>query len=75
MKKQRIQLIILAVLLIVAAAAFLIMKNRNEAERWILRACAESSDRSEPWLEAAAFYEPLSAQAAAVCRSRAEALR
>ena len=33
MKKQRIQLIILAVLLIVAAAAFLIMKNRNEAEQ------------------------------------------
>jgi Tfp pilus assembly protein PilF len=49
------------------------MQNRAEAERWILRACAEAADRPEPWREAAAFYEPVSAQAAEVCRSRAEA--
>ena len=33
MKKQRIQLIILAVLLVAALAVFLVMKNRNEAEQ------------------------------------------
>ena len=47
------------------------MQNRDEAERWILRACAETTDRPEPWREAAAFYEPVSAQAAALCLSRA----
>lgn len=49
-------------------------ENRAEAERWMLRACAETPDRPEPWREAAAFYEPFSAQAAALCRARAAAL-
>ena len=49
--------------------------SRAEAERWFMRACAETPDSPEPWLEAAAFYAPLSAQAAALCRARAKALR
>ena len=49
--------------------------NRAEAERWILRACAEAPDCPEAWREAAAFYEPRLPQAAALCRARAEALR
>ncbi len=51
------------------------MNSRSEAERWILRACAQTPDSPEPWREAAAFYEPLSAQAAALCRARAAAVR
>ncbi len=50
-------------------------ENRAEAERWILRACAEAPDRSQAWREAAAFYEPTLPQAAALCRARAAALR
>lgn len=49
--------------------------NRAEAERWLLRACAEAPDRPEPWREAAAFYEPILSPAAALCRARAAALR
>ena len=49
--------------------------NRAEAERWHLRACAEAPDLALPWQEAAAFYEPVSAQAAALCLARAARLR
>ena len=49
--------------------------NRTEAERWILRACAEQPQQPQPWLEAAAFYEPVWSQAAAVCASRAMTVR
>lgn len=48
--------------------------NRTEAERWFLRACAETPDRPEPWRAAAAFYEALLPPAAALCRARAEML-
>ena len=50
-------------------------QNRAEAERWLLRACAETPDCPEPWREAAAFYEPFFPQAADLCRARAAALR
>lgn len=45
--------------------------NRDEAERWLLRACGEAPDLPLPWQEAAAFYETASPQAAAVCLGRA----
>jgi hypothetical protein len=57
------------------ASCHLRTENRAEAERWILRACAETPDRPEPWQEAAAFYDPVFPQAADLCRARAVALR
>lgn len=50
-------------------------QNRAEAERWILRACAQAPDLPQPWREAAAFYEPVSAQASALCLARAAMAR
>ena len=57
------------------AQCSLLLHSRAEAERWILRACAETPDRPEPWQEAAAFYDPVFPQAADLCRARAAALR
>ena len=57
------------------ACCHLQMHSRAEAERWYLRACAEAPDLPLPWQEAAAFYAPVSAQAAAFCRARASRLR
>ena len=51
------------------------MHSRAEAERWILRACGEAPELPLPWQEAAAFYEPVSAQGAALCLARAARLR
>lgn len=50
-------------------------RNRAEAERWILRACAEAPELPLPWREAAAFYERVSAQTAALCSARAAHLK
>ncbi|MBQ7543129.1 MAG: hypothetical protein IJT44_12650 [Clostridia bacterium] len=47
--------------------------NRTEAERWLLRACAEAPSLPQPWLEAAAFYAQSFPQAAALCSARASA--
>lgn len=47
--------------------------SRTEAERWLLRACAETPQCPKPWLEAAAYYETLLPQAAAFFAARAAA--
>ena len=44
--------------------------NRREAERWLLRACAETPDSPKPWAQAAAFYAPQFPQAAAFFAAR-----
>lgn len=47
--------------------------NRAEAERWLLRACAELPRSPKPWAQAAAFYETLLPQGAVFCAARAAA--
>ena len=38
------------------ARCYVASGNREEAERWILRACGEGAHLREPWLDAARFY-------------------
>ena len=45
--------------------------NPAEAERWLLRACAEAPLLPQPWLALADFYAPIFPQAAALCNARA----
>ena len=47
--------------------------NRAEAERWLLRACAELPRSPKPWAQAEAFYETMLPQGAAFCAARAAA--
>ena len=46
-----------------------------QAERWILRACAESPESAQPWDCAADFYRRVGkTETAALCCARADAL-
>ena len=52
------------------------MRNDDEAERWLLRACAELPHTPHPWEYACLYYRSIGqTDAAAWCASRAERCR